>query len=45
MINTGNARSNPQGSQGGDNANSAGLVMIDCPLCHRIGRIRRVNFW
>jgi len=45
MINTGNARSNPQGSQGGNNANSAGLVVIDCPLCHRIGRIRRVNFW
>lgn len=45
MINTGNARSNPQGSQGGNNANSAGLVMIDCPMCHRIGRIRRVNFW
>jgi hypothetical protein len=45
MINTGNARSNPSGSQGNDGGNSAGLVVIDCPLCHRIGRIRRVNFW
>ncbi len=45
MINTGSARSNPQGQQPGQGANSAGLVVIDCPACHRVGRVRRVTFW
>jgi len=45
MINTGSARSNPQGGQGGAGANSAGVVVVDCPLCHRVGRIRRVLYW
>lgn len=51
MVNTGSARSNAKGTGGGKGnraaggANSAGLVMVDCPTCHRIGRIRRVNFW
>jgi len=45
MINTGSARSNPQGQQAGQGSNSAGLVVVDCPSCHRVGRIRRVNFW
>ncbi len=45
MINTGSARSNTGGQQPGQGANSAGLVVVDCPSCHRVGRIRRVNFW
>jgi tetratricopeptide (TPR) repeat protein len=45
LINTGSARSNTKGTQPGQGANSAGLVMVDCPACHRIGRIRRVLFW
>ena len=44
VIHTGNARSNPQG-QGAGGANSAGMVVVDCPTCHRIGRIRRVLYW
>ncbi len=53
VANTGSARSNPGGGQGGrggggqqgPGANSASLVVVDCPACHRIGRVRRVNFW
>ncbi|HUR26612.1 MAG TPA: hypothetical protein VM509_00380 [Planctomycetota bacterium] len=45
MINTGSARSNPQGQQPGQGSNSAGLVVVDCPTCHRIGRTRLVKYW
>ena len=45
MINTGSARSNTGGQQPGQGANSAGLVVVDCLACHRVGRVRRVTFW
>lgn len=45
VVNTGSARSSPSGSRGGQAQSNSGLVIIDCPTCHRIGRVRRVNYW
>jgi hypothetical protein len=53
IINTGSARSNPNqggggrsgGNSTGNSPNSANNDMIDCPLCHSIGVLRRVNYW